>query len=292
MNKHVSPSELTATSRRSVDSIRAPLNFLRRQATKPAFLSTAITGGAPEYHYETETHTVTISDMRRIANGLSIDREGFELVRHATAVDAFYDDTIVKQTYVAETEEFLRRRFDASRVEIFDVTRRSDDGAGADNPEGRRSPASKLHVDYTARSGPQRVKDILGDDEAARLSASGARIMQINVWRPIRGPVARSPLALADASSIGQAELIATDQVFPHRIGEIYNIAYSPSQRWFYAPQMTPDEVLLIKGWDSLDDGRARFAPHGAFQLPETRIEAPARESIELRAFIIIETPS
>ena len=30
------------------------------------------------------------------------------------------------------------------------------------------------------------------------------------------------------------------------------------------------DEVLLIKGWDSLDDGRARFTPHGAFEQPDT----------------------
>src|SRR3546814_1160487 len=31
---------------------------------------------------------------------------------------------------------------------------------------------------------------------------------------------------------------------------------------WYYAPAMARDEVLLIKGWDSLDDGRARFTPH------------------------------
>jgi hypothetical protein len=47
--------------------------------------------------------------------------------------------------------------------------------------------------------------------------------------------------------------------------------------------------VLLIKGWDSLDDGRARFTPHGAFQTPETRENAPARESIEVRTLVVIE---
>ncbi len=52
---------------------------------------------------------------------------------------------------------------------------------------------------------------------------------------------------------------------------------------------MTKDEVLLIKGWDSLDDGRARFTPHAAFNHPETRDDAPASESIEVRTFVIVE---
>ena len=38
-------------------------------------------------------------------------------------------------------------------------------------------------------------------------------------------------------------DLFATDHVFPERIGEIYHLAYSPEQRWFYAPRMTRDEV-------------------------------------------------
>ena len=55
---------------------------------------------------------------------------------------------------------------------------------------------------------------------------------------------------------------------------------------------MTADEVLLIKGWDNLDDGRARFTPHSAFRLSETRENAPARESIEVRTLVILEENS
>jgi hypothetical protein len=146
-----------------------------------------------------------------------------------------------------------------------------------------------VHVDYTERSGLQRLKDLLGEPEAARVVASGARIVQINVWRPIRGPVERSPLALADAHSVRFKDLIATDQVFPDRVGEIYHLAHHPAQRWYYAPRMTSDEVLLIKGWDSLDDGRARFTPHGAFDLPDTPEDAAPRESIEVRTLVVIE---
>jgi len=288
MNQIVASASPEAAPLRSATDVEAPLNFIARQDTKPVFHSAALTGGKQKMFFDVEAHPVSISDMREIADTLSIDREGFELLHDTTAVEDLYDDDAIKEEYYSEIEALLRRRFGASQVAIFDVTRRSDDGVGAQNPGGRRGPASRLHVDYTAKSGPQRAKDILGEDEVARLTASGARIVQVNVWRPIHGPVERSPLTLADAASVAPEDLIATDQIFPDRVGEIYNLAHAPSQRWYYAPKMTGDEVLLIKGWDS-DDSRARFTPHSAFNPPEIRDHAPPRESIEVRTYVVIE---
>jgi hypothetical protein len=227
--------------------------------------------------------------MRPLADDLTLDRKGFVLRRHETAVQDLYDDVAVDCTYRREIEALVARELGASRVVVFDTTRRSDNGGGATNPDGLRGPASRVHVDYTTKSGPKRVRDLLGVAEAARLAAVGARIVQVNVWRPITGPVERSPLTLADASSIAPEDLIATDQVFPDRIGEIYHLAYDPAQRWYYAPRMTRDEVILIKGWDSLNDGRARFTPHSAFALPDTPEDARPRESIEVRTLAVIE---
>ena len=285
-------SPTSAARRTAADTsadVRAELTFITPSATKPVFHSSAVTGGAPRVFFDTERHDVLIRDVRPLADALSLDHEGFELRRHATAVPDLYDDDALENAYYPEIEALLRAVTGASRVVIFDATRRADSGAGAKNRDGLRGPATRVHVDYTEKSGPQRVKDLLGEAEAARLAASGARILQINVWRPIRGPVARSPLALADASSIRPADLIATDQVFPDRVGEIYHLAHNPSQRWYYAPAMTPDEVLLIKGWDSQADGRARFTPHGAFELPDTPADAPTRESIEVRTLVVID---
>jgi len=278
-----------AAVRRTSADVRAALTFITPQDEKPVFHSSAYTGGAPQVFFDTERHIVPIRDVRPIADALSLDREGFELLRHATAVRDLYDDAAVENVYYPEIEALLRTLTGASRVIVFDATRRSDGGTGAQNRDGLRGPASRVHVDYTEKSGPQRLKDLVGETEAARLAASGARIVQINVWRPIRGPVQRSPLALADASSVRPEDLIATDQVFPDRVGEIYHLAHHPAQRWYYAPRMTPDEVLLIKGFDSLDDGRARFTPHGAFDLPDTPTDAPPRESIEVRTLVVIE---
>jgi len=269
--------------------VRAGLTFITPQAAKPVFESSAVTGGAPRVLFETERHVVTIRDMRPFSPRFSLDREGFALLRSQTEIADLYDDKAVREGYYPEIEALLREAIGASRVVIFDATRRSDAGSGAANPDGMRGPASRVHVDYTAKSGPQRVRDFFGAEEAERLFAAGARIVQVNVWRPIRGPVQRSPLALADAASIRPADLIATDQIFPDRVGEIYHLAYDPAQLWYYAPEMTRDEVLLIKGWDSLADGRARFTPHSAFELPDTLETAPPRESIEVRTLAVIE---
>jgi len=268
--------------------VRADLTFIVPQDGKPYFNSSALTGGAPEIFFQVEQRQVTIRDMRALADELSLDRHGFELRHHASAGGDLLDEAM-DEPYDREIETLLRRALRADRVVVFDHTRRSDGPAGAANRDGLRGPASRVHVDYTVASGPKRARDVLGAAEVDRVLGSGGRIMQVNVWRPASGPVERSPLALADALSIQPAELVATDQVFPDRVGEIYQLAYGSGQRWYWAPSMTRDEVLLIKGWDSLDDGRARFTPHGAFQLPGQRPEAPPRESIEVRTYLSFE---
>jgi hypothetical protein len=264
------------------------LTFTVRQDEKPYFLSTALTGGEAEVHFKTELRTVTIQDMRTITS--DIEREGFELLHSPSQIQDFYETAVVDTDYNAEITEFLKNRFGASAVHVFDHTRRSDGEAGASNPDGKRGPAVRVHCDYTDRSGPQRAKDAMGDAEYERVIARGGRIVQINVWRPISNtPVQRSPLALATANSVPKDDLLATDQHFPDRIGEIYQLAHGEAHQWYYAPLMNRDEVILIKGWDTLEDGRARYTPHGAFQLPNQDQSAPPRESIETRTFLVIE---
>lgn len=77
-----------------------------------------------------------------------------------------------------------------------------------------------------------------------------------------------------------------TDLVYPDRVGEVYSVTYNPGHRWFYYPAMQPGEALLIKTYDSLEDGRARFTAHSAFDDPGTAPGAAARRSIEVRALV------
>jgi hypothetical protein len=126
------------------------------------------------------------------------------------------------------------------------------------------------------------VRDLLPDDAEELLKG---RVQVINLWRPINHPVYDVPLAVAEAPSVRLEELIPSDLVYQHRVGETYNVAFSPEHRWHYVRQQRPEEVLLIKCYDSRTDV-ARFAPHTAFLEPNVPAGAPPRESIELRTLV------
>ena len=99
MNQILSTASPKAAAPQSIAEVRGALSFIRPQNTKPVFHSSALTGGVPEVFFEVEEHTVPIGDMREIADTLSIDREGFELLRHTTAVEDLYDDDAVDNQY-------------------------------------------------------------------------------------------------------------------------------------------------------------------------------------------------
>ena len=123
--------------------------------------------------------------MRRVADLLSLDREGFLPGAPRDGGGDLYDDEAIAGVYDRELQALLTEVTGADRVAVFDHTRRSDSAAGAANPDGFRGPASRVHVDYTVDSGPKRAADALGAEEVDRVLSSGGRIVQVNVWRPI-----------------------------------------------------------------------------------------------------------
>lgn len=224
---------------------------------------------------------VLIASGRDIAPTLSIDREGFAFSNSPSALTDFHDSAAVERIYYPEVQKIVAAATGASEVEIFDHTLRVTD------PETtHRRPASHAHNDYTETSGPNRLRDMIGDERADAWLKD--RVVQVNVWRPINEPVLRMPLALLDASSTAPGDLIETtitNERQNGRVGRIYSVAHREGQRWFYFPEMNMSEVILIKGYDSLKDGRARFTPHSAFEHPDTPADAPPRRSIEVRTF-------
>ncbi|MEX3896839.1 CmcJ/NvfI family oxidoreductase [Paraburkholderia sp. BR10954] len=62
--------------------------------------------------------------------------------------------------------------------------------------------------------------------------------------------------------------------------------AFNPRHRWYYFPLMSPDEVLLLKIYDSAGDDVARLTAHTAFDDPSSPLDAQPRRSIELRALL------
>ena len=263
-----------------LDHVEAPLNYLAADSEKPFVYTAAPPPGMPQRSGRFEPKVVTIRDGRPLR--LSLDKEGFALARVPTAVGDFYDAGEVQRVYYPEVERYVRELLSAEKVVIFDHTLRN---TAPEQQAARRvrEPAASVHNDYTDKSGPQRVRDLLDPQEAeARLQR---RYVELNVWRPIAGPVEAWPLALCDAASLDRRDLVASERRYPDRVGEIYAVIYNPRHRWFYFPRMERDEVLLIKCFDSATDGRARLAVHTAFEDPTTPADAPPRESIEMRMF-------
>jgi hypothetical protein len=106
----------------------------------------------------------------------------------------------------------------------------------------------------------------------------------IQVWRPIK-TIYKDPLAVADANSVPDSDLVPTALIYPNRVGETYSVKPNPNHRWYFKYAQRPDEVTLIKCYDSLNDGRARRVPHSAFVNPAEE-DKYSRESIEVRTLV------
>jgi hypothetical protein len=237
---------------------------------------------------------VEIHDARPIADRLRLDEHGFELHSHRTQFTDFYDEAAVRARYYPEVEAAMRAMTGAHAVIVFDHNVRSAARA-ARGEVGVRLPVDQVHNDYTEQSGPKRKREILA--AAGRSDLEDRHVAFVNLWRPIVGPVWDNPLAVCEAGSVAPADLVDTDiQHFgeddlntPRHSGQIYSVRYNPAHRWFYLSQMQPDEVLLLKCYDSHVDGRARFMPHTGFQNPACPSVFVPRESIEARTLVVFD---
>ena len=267
--------------------IEATLNYLAPMAARPRNYTFDPPPGVPRSNSTHEAHTVAIHDARAAASDIALDREGFAVLHQRSAVRDFWDEEELRRVYYPEVQRVLAEATGASKVFIFDHTLRRRVRGADDRAAGApRQPATRVHVDHTAKSGPQRVRDFFGDEAEALLRG---RVQVINLWRPIRGPLRDAPLAVCDAGSVASGDLVPSDLLYRNRVGETYGVTYNPAHRWFYVPEMQPDEALLLKCFNSATDGRARFAPHTAFDDPTAPADVLPRESIEIRTLVFHE---
>ena len=240
-----------------------------------------------------ESMRVPVIDARPDLDTYTLDKHGFAFARAPSEIAhrgmAYFHEhpDEVKSDYYAECTELVMNHTGAGQVIAFDHNLRSRQRAeqGLTN---MNEPVRFCHNDYTHESGPRRLRALLGDNSVEPMTH---RYAFINVWRPLMEPVMDKPLALCVASHLDNKELIRTEIRHykqenldePAHTGEIYSIRHNPGHQWVYLSEMQIDEVIFIKCYDSIEDGRARFTPHTAIDLPSLNDETPARESIEVR---------
>ncbi len=233
-----------------------------------------------------EPHEVTIENARARTDPPRLDREGFALVSHATSVESFLDRDQVQRLYVPEVERLICETTGAAAAVVVAApfvrfAERSPMSGRLDNS----MPARFVHIDYSdARAH--------GIAERCFASARGkpprmGRFAHYNVWRVLSEPPQDVPLAVCNARTVADADLVPALAVFdfpgvPERTAESLVVRYNPAHRWHYFRDMRPDEALIFVTKES-DPQRPHQVPHTAFDDPECPPGAAPRSSIEIR---------
>ena len=263
-------------------TVEAQLNYLAYTGERPVTYARALASGGRVDGPAAEPHRVSIANARRLDWLPALDRNGFQLLSHRSRLTDFSHEEAIRSIYYPEAIEAISKATGAVKVVVFDHTLRY---AKPNHGEaGIREPGNRVHNDQTFVSGPRRVRDHLPADEAQQRLDKRHAI--INFWRPISYPVQNWPLAMCDAQSIEPGDLVPTDLVYPDKVGETYSFRHNAAHRWYYFPDQAPDEVLLLKIFDSRTDGTARLTAHTAFDDPTSPPDALPRRSIELRTLV------
>ncbi|RDW67064.1 hypothetical protein BP5796_09813 [Coleophoma crateriformis] len=219
-----------------------------------------------------------------------LDSTGFQIVKHKSEEKEFKDEAQVKKVYYKEIEVLLKKVTGASKIFIFGHTIRRAAKSSLELSllpsftNSLRGPVQRVHIDQSYSAGPTYVKLHL-PAEASMLLKTSYQI--INIWRPIK-TILKDPLAVADARSVLDNDLIPIKLIYADREGENFAVKARDGHKWYYIHKQTPQEVLLLKCFDSKMDGRARRVPHTSFIDEEYEREMP-RESIEVRALVFHE---
>jgi hypothetical protein len=267
-----------------LSKVETELVYIVPGSGKPRTFCYKLPPGVPHSNYTQERRRHFIHDGRPLASDLALDTQGFVLLERATEFGDFDDHDAIRRSYYPEAERILQAATGADRVFAFGHTVRRQQPDGPGRTDHDRMPVQQVHVDRTDSWGAERVRELVPDEADALL---GGRMQIINLWRPIRGPLESMPLALCDARSVQPEHIVSVEMVLPDRSFEVFRLVYDAAHRWLYFPQMRTDEIVLLKCYDSLQDGRARFTPHTAFADPTTPAGAAPRESIEVQAIVL-----
>ena len=264
-------------------TVRSTLNYTRDTGIEPEVYFYDPPQGTAIRSPGDDPHEMTIHDGWDRAKSFSLDREGFVLREFHADFERWDDDAAIRDNFYNEVVEFVRRDVGANRVVIFDHTiraKKNEKQQTAEHTTSQRAPVMLVHCDYTPSSGPLRVRQLLPGEADDLLRG---RVAFYNFWKPLKRTVEERPLALCDVTSSKPQDFITMRLRYRDRDGEIFAMRHSPQHHWWYFPRMTPNQIILLKTFDSETDGRARFIGHSAFDDPNTPPNAPMRESIEIR---------
>jgi hypothetical protein len=232
---------------------------------------------------------IRVHDGRPHASSFSLDKQGFSLHSFTSSYSDWESEDAVRSDFYPDVVSFLKKTTGAHRVLVFDHTIRSEKNAQKaltdEKNTSQRSPVMLVHCDYTSESAPLRLSQLLPSEP----DLAKKPYAFINVWKPINRVVEERPLAMCDVTSTQPDDFFKLFLRYRDRTGENYVMRHREGHKWWWFPRMTPQEVILLKTFDSEADGRARFVGHSAFVDPNSKEGAPMRESVEIRTICFFE---
>ncbi|CAO2658188.1 Nn.00g059110.m01.CDS01 [Neocucurbitaria sp. VM-36] len=232
-------------------------------------------------------HKFLVTDINGDEDKYSLDSNGFQYCYHKSREKEFVDEQAIQSTYYDECEKVLKAVTGANRICIFNHKVRRGPTQwhhlGFNNLTNR-GPVTRTHVDQSYNGAELRLRYEL-PNEADELVKKRYQI--INIWRPIE-TVLKDPIAVADANSVPDADLVAAEMIELDFKGEQWVVRHNPEHQWYYKHRMTPQDVLLIKCFDS-DTSVARRSLHSAFEDPAYR-DKVSRQSIEVRCLVFYDS--
>ncbi len=234
-----------------------------------------------------EPREVELVNARALTEQPTLEREGFGLFKHSSAVCHSRDFAEIDRVYHQEVAAFLQGLFGADLVKPQRTGLLIRRGERSKEPTWAK-PARFAHLDYTSKS----VVDFKGwmQDWESFDAGPYSRMAIVQTWRATSPPPQDNTLALCDARSLGQADTLVFDAVLddsgkPGMLFESRVCRANPGHRWLYWPDLKDDELVVFKAYDS-DPSLPSDAPHTAVDNPLAGPDAEPRESLEARFFL------
>lgn len=243
--------------------------------------------GAGTKNYTHDPQAVAVQDMRNREDSFSLDSHSFLPILNAAELPPIADESL--DVWKQHTEQLVLAQLPhARKVVIFDTAIRR-----ADPTETLMRPVRKVHIDQTLVAAWARAKKHLSASDYHAAAQGRVRMRIVNVWRALEEPVSDHPLAVLDASSLSDCDLVEIEHIYADYVGHTYGVKHNPNQRWWYWSDMGLGEVLMFACFDSLH--RHVRCAHGSFGLSgvaQEEIVASAsgghwRKSLEVRCVVL-----
>jgi hypothetical protein len=247
-------------------------------------------------NYRTETfdldpRVVPITDARTCDQPPTLEREGFTLRQHRSAVTDFADRSQIDRIYMREMEAFIAKVTGAAKVMAYPTFVQRFTGKTGGAGDIRTLNAGRaVHIDFDDPGARAHLAAVADVDSALK---PYRRAQLIQTWQAFSGGFQDIPLTVCDGRTVAERDLVRVHFSGPPEQGPVIEFdyfmsRYSPAHRWFYYSAMQPDEVLLFQGHSFNPEDR-KLVMHTAFDDPSCPPGAPPRESIEARFFAFFE---